>query len=90
MANGIFSPGDRERRRDAGIPDDLVFATKPQLAMDQLERLLAAGLLPLLLVRGAAQVALARRHATSPRFALTWRVFSRPPSNRSGSPKYRR
>ena len=36
--------GDLARRRDAGIPDDLVFATKPQLAMDQLERLLAAGL----------------------------------------------
>src|SRR5271165_2768451 len=35
---------DLARRRDAGIPDDLVFATKPQLAMDQLERLLAAGL----------------------------------------------
>ena len=36
--------GDLARRRDAGIPDDLAFATKPQLAMDQLERLLAAGL----------------------------------------------
>ena len=36
--------GDLARRRDAGIPGDLVFATKPQLAMDQLERLLAAGL----------------------------------------------
>jgi hypothetical protein len=36
--------GDLARRRDAGIPDDLVFATKPQLAMDQLERPLAAGL----------------------------------------------
>ena len=32
------------RRRDAGILGDLVFATKPQLAMDQLERLPAAGL----------------------------------------------
>ena len=36
--------GDLARRRDAGIPGDLVFATKPQLAMDQLERLLTAGL----------------------------------------------
>jgi DDE superfamily endonuclease len=36
--------GDLARRRDAGIPGDLAFATKPQLAMDQLERLLAAGL----------------------------------------------
>jgi hypothetical protein len=33
-----------ERRRAAGIPGDLEFATKPQLAMNQLARLLAAGL----------------------------------------------
>jgi hypothetical protein len=32
------------RRRAAGIPGDLQFATKPQLAMRQLGRLLAAGL----------------------------------------------
>jgi SRSO17 transposase len=36
--------GDLARRRAAGIPDDLEFATKPQLAMNQLDRLLAAGL----------------------------------------------
>jgi SRSO17 transposase len=36
--------GELRRRRGAGIPDDLEFATKPQLAMDQLARLLAAGL----------------------------------------------
>jgi len=35
--------GDQARRRAAGIPDDLEFATKPQLAMRQLERQLAAG-----------------------------------------------
>jgi SRSO17 transposase len=35
---------DLPRRRAAGIPDDLEFATKPQLAMNQLDRLLAAGL----------------------------------------------
>ena len=35
---------DQARRRAAGIPDDLVFATKPELAERQLERLLAAGL----------------------------------------------
>jgi SRSO17 transposase len=35
---------DQARRRAAGIPDDLQFATKPQLAMRQLERLVAAGL----------------------------------------------
>ena len=35
---------DLPRRRAAGIPDDLEFATKPQLAMNQLDRLAAAGL----------------------------------------------
>lgn len=35
---------DMPRRRAAGIPGDLQFATKPQLAMRQLGRLLAAGL----------------------------------------------
>jgi DDE superfamily endonuclease len=35
---------DLPRRRAAGIPDDLEFATKPQLAMNQLDRLLTAGL----------------------------------------------
>ena len=36
--------GDLARRRAAGIPDDLEFATKPQLAMNQLDRLTAARL----------------------------------------------
>jgi len=35
---------DQPRRRAAGIPDDLEFATKPQLAARQMERQLAAGL----------------------------------------------
>jgi SRSO17 transposase len=35
---------DMPRRRAAGIPGDLQFATKPQLAMNQVDRLLAAGL----------------------------------------------
>src|SRR6266702_1510918 len=35
---------DLPRRRAAGIPADLEFATRPQLAMRQLERLTAAGL----------------------------------------------
>ena len=35
---------DMTRRRAAGIPGDLEFATKPQLAMRQLGRLTAAGL----------------------------------------------
>jgi SRSO17 transposase len=35
---------DLPRRRAAGIPDDLEFAAKPQVAVDQLGRLLAAGL----------------------------------------------
>ena len=34
---------DAARRRAAGIPDDLAFATKPRLAMNQLDRQLAAG-----------------------------------------------
>ena len=34
---------DAARRRAAGIPDELPFATKPQLAMNQLDRQLAAG-----------------------------------------------
>jgi hypothetical protein len=36
--------GDLPRRRAAGIPDDLEFATKPDLAIGQLRRLTAAGL----------------------------------------------
>jgi SRSO17 transposase len=35
--------GDQTRRQVAGIPDDLEFATKPALAMAQLDRLVAAG-----------------------------------------------
>src|SRR4249919_1872281 len=35
---------DLPRRRVAGIPDDLEFATKPQLAMNQLDRLAATQL----------------------------------------------
>jgi SRSO17 transposase len=35
---------DSLRRQSAGIPTDLEFATKPQLALRQLERLMAAGL----------------------------------------------
>jgi len=35
---------DLPRRHAAGIPDDLEFATKPQLAINQVERLMAAGL----------------------------------------------
>jgi len=35
---------DLPRRRSAGIPEDLEFATKPQLAVNQLGRLTAAGL----------------------------------------------
>jgi SRSO17 transposase len=35
---------DLPRRRAAGIPDDLAFTTKPQLAIGQLRRLKAAGL----------------------------------------------
>jgi SRSO17 transposase len=34
---------DPQRRRKAGIPQDLEFATKPELAIEQLKRLMAAG-----------------------------------------------
>jgi SRSO17 transposase len=34
---------DEERRRKAGVPDDMRFATKPQIALQQLEALLAQG-----------------------------------------------
>ena len=44
----VYMPGrwadDLPRRRAAGIPGGLEFATKPQLAMNQLDRLTAAGL----------------------------------------------
>src|SRR5262249_7965184 len=35
---------DRARRQEAGVPDDVAFATKPELAKRMLERLRAAGL----------------------------------------------
>jgi SRSO17 transposase len=38
--------GDRQRRRAAGIPDDLEFATKPQLAAVIVKQLLAEGRCP--------------------------------------------
>lgn len=34
---------DAERRQEAGVPDEVAFATKPQLARQMLERALAAG-----------------------------------------------
>jgi SRSO17 transposase len=36
--------GDRDRCRAAGVPDEVGFATKPQLGLRMLERALAAGL----------------------------------------------
>jgi SRSO17 transposase len=36
--------GDFARRREAGVPDDVTFATKPELARRMLERVRAAGL----------------------------------------------
>ena len=35
---------DAERRRKAGVPDDVVFKTKPQIALDQIRWACAAGL----------------------------------------------
>ncbi len=34
---------DRERRREAGVPEDVVFRTKPQLAQGMLERAVESG-----------------------------------------------
>lgn len=34
---------DQERRQQAGIPDDINFATKPQIALSQIKRMLDAG-----------------------------------------------
>ncbi len=36
--------GDVERRREAGVPEDVVFRTKPQLARGMLERALESGI----------------------------------------------
>jgi SRSO17 transposase len=35
---------DPDRRAEAGVPDDIVFQTKPQIALDQLRAALAAGI----------------------------------------------
>jgi SRSO17 transposase len=37
--------GDAERRKEAGVPEEVVFATKPELAKAMLERTLDAGVL---------------------------------------------
>ena len=34
--------GDMERRKAAGVPDDIVFATKPEIALEQMRQALAA------------------------------------------------
>jgi len=41
-----FAPGARSRRRRAGVPEGLEFATKPQLAAELLGAVDAAGVLP--------------------------------------------
>jgi len=38
--------GDRPRRRAAGVPDDLEFKTKPQLAIEMLDEITAEGFCP--------------------------------------------
>ena len=58
----VYMPGcwaaDPHRRRRAGIPGDLKFATKPELAINQLRRLMAAGVRAL---RAAADEVYRRR-----------------------------
>ena len=35
--------GDTERRRKGGVPEDIVFATKPEIALEQMRQAIAAG-----------------------------------------------
>lgn len=48
IAYGLYLPedwcADPVRRAKAGVPDDVVFRTKPQIALDQIREALAAGL----------------------------------------------
>ena len=44
--------GDWERRREAGVPEDVAFRTKPQLAQRMLERAVEIGSAPRLGCRG--------------------------------------
>jgi hypothetical protein len=80
------------RRRAAGVPDDLTFAAKPQLAMNQLDRLTAgppgraAGLMGRRSTRSTASEAL-RKKAAGPGWRM-WRSscdyqLTLPPARRS-------
>lgn len=44
---------DLERRREAGIPDEMEFRTKPQIALEQVDWILAAGLPPQIILADA-------------------------------------
>lgn len=48
VAYGLYLPeiwaGDKERRREAGVPDKLQFATKPQISLDQIRQAKESGL----------------------------------------------
>jgi len=48
IAYGLYLPedwaADPVRRAKAGVPDDVVFQTKPQIALDQIRKALAAGI----------------------------------------------
>ncbi|TXD32728.1 IS701 family transposase, partial [Lujinxingia vulgaris] len=44
---------DLERRRQAGIPDEMEFRTKPQIALEQVDWILAAGLPPQIILADA-------------------------------------
>ena len=45
--------GDAERRRKAKVPEEIVFATKPEIALDLLKELKEAGALPPLAIADA-------------------------------------
>ena len=50
IAHRLYLPqvwaGDADRRARVGVPDDVVFRTKPQIALDQIRAALAAGVPP--------------------------------------------
>lgn len=46
--------GDAQRRRKAGVPDEIAFATKPKIALEQIRQALAADIAPGVVLADAA------------------------------------